>query len=881
VARRGYDALTGSMSNETSDRAEILRECGIVESGLDDSFDRIIRLAGGATNARTGVIAFEYESRLLVKGYCGPEPSSADDMLPPPALTEILLAERGPSAQWTNDVAGAVIRAAAGIKVGLICVRPLTGRRSRKDVIEALLDAAELVRTELTRRQARRPDQRTAKILEAMTDAWVFLDHDWRYIYVNEKAGEIFARNPRELVGKHIWTEFPEGIGHPFHRAYEQAAAEQVFKQIEDYYPPYDRWFENRIYPSPEGLAIFFQDVTERRRAEHERRRLASIIENTTDLVAISNAEGGLLFLNRAARTALGIAEDADLLELHIIRVHAMDSRELLCDALAKAVSTGCWSGEATLVHTSGAKVLASEVILWHPAQAPEHGYFSLVARDITEQKRAEWQRNKDEELRAQTERMAHLGYWTWDIASNQVTWSDELYRIFGLEPGSIEVSFDVYLERILLQDRAKVRETIQAALRDRTFCTFEDRIVRPDGELRYLHSWAKVALNDDGQPSQMFGMCMDCTDLLVATEDLQETEAWLGAALRNTHIAVWEWDLRTNELKFSDGAAGALGQEPLATTYEEYLQHVHLDDVEAVMQAFRGALDHGGDVDLEHRVRAADGSMRWLVVRCHPPPAGEGPLERLLGTVVDVTERHRAEQDHRTLLRQLKDAQKMEAIGRLAAGVAHDFNNHLTVIQSAAELLLSDGVLSPPFRQLAMDLEEAAENAARLTKQLLTVGRQQQHRLDIRPLDLNELIRSSCKLLRHLLTQSIELELELAPELQPVLTDREQLERVLLNLVVNARDAMPNGGRLTIATRAEQGQATLEVRDSGTGMTPEIKEHIFEPFFTTKDGSNGSGTGLGLATVYGIVTQSGGSIEVNSEPGTGTTFIIRLRIAG
>jgi PAS domain S-box-containing protein len=867
------------MPSETNP-TDLLRACGIVESGLDDSFDRLARLAVGVTHARSCVITFAYDSRMLIKGYWGPKDSPVNEMLPPPELHEFLLGDTGPPVLVHGDVAGAVIRFESGIKVGCVCVRSITLHRSTRDALDALADIAQLAGTELAVRQARQPDERTAKILESMTDAWVFLDRDWRYTYVNKKAGQLFNRDPSALVGKHIWTEFPDGVGQSFHLAYEAALAEQVPRQIEGLYPPWNRWFENRIYPGPDGLAIFFQDVTERRRADDERRRLANIVETTTDMVAIADAEGGLLFLNRAARALLGIAIDGNVLDVHLLQLHAMASRESICDAIAAAMQIGSWHGDAMLVHASGAKIPVTEVLVWHPGLPPDRGYFSLVARDITEKRCAEMQREKDQQVRAQTERMAHLGYWTWDLASNRASWSDELYRMFGLEPGSVVISYEEYLARVHPQDRAKVRDAIQTALRDRTGYAFYDRIVRADGQIRHMHTWASASLDDEGRLTHMFGICLDSTELLLTTKHLQQTAEWLGAALRNTHIAVWEWDLHTSELKFSEGAVEVLGVRPeaLAHTAEAYLGHVHPDDVDALVQAFRACMDHGTEIDLEHRIVLADRCPRWFVVRCRPALGPDGRIDRLLGTILDVTDRHQAEEDRRTLLQRLKDAQKMEAIGRLAAGVAHDFNNHLTVIQTAVELLSSTGVLAEPYRQLAADIDEAAENAAKLTRQLLTFGRQQQQGLEMRALDLNELIRNTSKLLRHLLPSDIEIELALAPELPPVHSDREQLERVLLNLIVNARDAMPDGGRLTIGTRSEDGQAVFEVRDSGVGMAPDIQERIFEPFFTTKAEKNG--TGLGLATVYGIVTQNGGSIEVKSELGTGTTFSIRLPFA-
>jgi signal transduction histidine kinase/CheY-like chemotaxis protein len=283
----------------------------------------------------------------------------------------------------------------------------------------------------------------------------------------------------------------------------------------------------------------------------------------------------------------------------------------------------------------------------------------------------------------------------------------------------------------------------------------------------------------------------------------------------------------------------------------------------------------------IEHRIVRKDGAVRWVRTTPVPQYAPDGSLIGYDGLIQDVTER-RALQD------ELSQAQKLQSIGRLAGGVAHDFNNQLTAILGNAELAMLGLEPGHPARPSIEEITKAAEGAARLTRQLLSFARRQM--IEPVALDLSSVVENSLEMLRRLLGEDIQITAVLDDHLGIVEADPGQLQQVLVNLTVNARDAMPEGGHLVIETANEViaeeygstrpeiapgSYVTLSVTDTGTGMSEEVLSHLFEPFFTTKP--QGSGTGLGLATCHGIVKQSGGHIWVHSELGQGTTVTILL----
>jgi PAS domain S-box-containing protein len=316
--------------------------------------------------------------------------------------------------------------------------------------------------------------------------------------------------------------------------------------------------------------------------------------------------------------------------------------------------------------------------------------------------------------------------------------------------------------------------------------------------------------------------------------------------------------------------------------------EQIHPDDREALSAARKETFEKGVGPRVEYRFQRKDGDWRVLESTRSPVRNDRGEIEKVIIVSRDITERKQAEELLRRRDEQLRHSQKMEAVGRLSGGIAHDFNNLLGVIIGYSESIEHRVAANDPLRKSAEEIRKAGERAASLTHQLLAFSRQQVLQPQI--LDLNALVNDMGKMLTRLIGMHIELTTNLATELGQVKAEQSQIEQVIVNLVVNARDAMPEGGQLLIETSnldVNENLASsltflqpgpyvlLTVTDTGIGMDANTRRHIFEPFFTTK--GPGKGTGLGLATVYGVAKQSGGGVTVESEPGKGSTFKIFL----
>jgi len=532
---------------------------------------------------------------------------------------------------------------------------------------------------------------------------------------------------------------------------------------------------------------------------------------------------------------------------------------------------------------------------------APYETGVGVYWRDITERKQTEQTLRANEEHLRLAQESAGIGTWDWYLAANSIHWSAQMFRLLGREPveGTAEQLFALWADALHPDDRDAAYASAHAHSREVKPFTQEFRIVRPDGEVRWILSSGNVLAGDDGAPRRMLGVNIDITDRKRTEEALEQRVQDRTRDLQDALTALQESRTRYGaifahapvDLVFMrvlpDGSLRCEDVNPAWLRHSGYareqvigrtLDAIFPPDQAKLFEArFRETIATGQPVEYEYTTQFPVGEAIRRAFQV-PLRDADGEVEYVLLTALDLTEMRRIEA-------QLRQAQKMEAIGQLTGGIAHDFNNLLTAVTGNLELLQRRTQDERGLRYLGTALR-AAQRGGALTQQLLAYARQQH--LSPRPLDVNAILQGMLDLLQRSLGGLVQVSMELDPLLWPGRADPAQLESMVLNLAINARDAMPQGGTLRIATRnvadAPSGMApelergdyvVIAVIDSGSGMPPEVQERAFEPFFTTK--AVGKGSGLGLAQVFGLARQFGGTARLQSTLGHGTTVEIFL----
>ncbi len=513
----------------------------------------------------------------------------------------------------------------------------------------------------------------------------------------------------------------------------------------------------------------------------------------------------------------------------------------------------------------------------------------TFTVLDITERKQV------INALRVNAERLSlalqagRVGIWEFWPFEDKVFYNDTWYTILGYKPHEMPATYDTWRDLLHPDDVARSEAYVQESINAGSDFDLQFRMKTKQNTWRWIQAYGYTTeRNADGSTKHITGTHTDITERKEAEIALRESEERFRGIYETSPVGIVLVNVETQQfLDANDGFQRIVGytlDELLSLTVKDI---THPEDWEQELAYNRnytaGKVEQYG---LEKRFVHKNGDVRWVIVAADLLRHEPEPHVIACGTVVDITERKAAEEERETLQKLLIQAQKMESIGRLAGGVAHDFNNMLSVIIGQADLAMSQ---VDENSQLHSDLEEielAAKRSAALTQQLLAFARKQT--VQPRTINLNETVSAMLKMLRRLIGEDIDLIWNPGANLCPVRIDPSQMDQILANLVVNARDAITGPGKVVIETTGavldettceafpelSPGEyARITVRDTGHGMEAHALEHIFEPFFTTKD--VGSGTGLGLATVYGAVKQNAGHITVESAPDAGAVFTI------
>ena len=627
------------------------------------------------------------------------------------------------------------------------------------------------------------------------------------------------------------------------------------------------------------GRVWSYRDVTEHQRAQNstknERQLLRTLIDLAPDFIFVKDAESRFLVVNEALAKCYRRppAEmlnhtDADFLSAELA-THFRASEQM-----SLAAETFCTYQDSVTLPDGQPRTVVTNMVAFRDPQGKVAGLVG-IGRDITKQQLAE-----------KSMRLQSLAL---ETAANAILITDQHGRIEWANPAFSQSSGYTFAEsagknpRDLLRSGKHGKEFYQAMWETIIAgAVWHGEIInrRKDGTF-YLEEMTISPLHDgQNRITHFVAIKQDITQRRRMEEELRQaverTQFYmnrmpLAFIAWNRDFRVAEWNHAAEEI-FGWSTAQAMGRHAhelvVPPEFRAQVDRIWEDIIQTGNMA-----SHSINENLTKDGRRITCEWRNTPWRNTPWRDATGEMCGCLSIVSDITEKLRTENERQNLEAQLRQSQKMEAVGQLSGGIAHDFNNILTVIQGNAALLQGLDLQPSEIRDCSNQIARAGERAAGLTRQLLMFARKQQ----MQPvhLDLNETVAQMTKMLQRILGEDVALRSEYAPALPLVHADVGMIEQIILNLAVNARDAMPEGGRLTIRTKVESShpaaQVCLSVTDTGTGIAPEILPRIFEPFFTTKE--VGKGTGLGLATVYGIVQQHHGEITVQSEHGKGTTF--------
>ncbi len=783
-------------------------------------------------------------------------------------------------------------------------------------------------------------------IVENSTDCIKVMSLDGRLISMNRQGRCVMEIDDFNSVAGSRWTNFWEGEDNDAARAALQAAQRGATGHFTGYCPTMKgtpKWWDVVVSPlldsnkKPELIIAISRDITEQKTIERMQSRREREMTLRSDISVALGLKNSLAEFLQSCAEALARNFDSSLTQIWTfdseedlpeltavaglgiqladfgrrspvgeekIRLIVREKQPYFTDDLQNNSINGDreWATIKGMTAFIGYPLLIENRLLgiaavFTPSPLDQDARETLATSSETIARAIE-QKRADETL-AKTERryrmlsegiMHHV--WTANTDGKIDYINGVALKYFGLP--SVEFFNEFLIGAIHPDDVTSCIESWKKSIKTGENYEVEARLRAAEGNYRWFLSRMTAGRDENQKIIKWFGTSTDIDDQKTASAMLGRVRLQLEAALEAGSISTWTYEPATNQVYADKNLARLFSVSPQDAhggQLEVYLRAIHSEDRERVADEIGESLESGvGSFESEYRIVQNDGSFRWVVARGKIERDATGAPIRMPGAIVDITERKEAEKSLIESQERQRQAQKLEAIGTLTGGVAHDFNNLLTTILVNTQIALQSGSSDDSIHRRLTEIQSAGNRAATLTRQLLAFSRRQH--LERSVINLNEIVGETVNLFKRIIGVDINVSATYAPDLAMVFADPTQIEQVVMNLAVNARDAMPRGGKLFIETsnveldedyyhlypHVQPGKyVQIKVEDTGEGIDRETQKQIFEPFFTTKE--IGKGTGLGLSIIFGVVNQHEGHISVHSNPGEGATFKVFLPV--
>jgi len=630
------------------------------------------------------------------------------------------------------------------------------------------------------------------------------------------------------------------------------------------------------------------QDITDRKRAEDKIREqdaeLRQILDLAPQLVTVFGPHRERLYANRILLDYLGISLDEWLQRPDSSEFLHPDDRERVLRAYSNhaLASGGSYELEFRVRKSSGDyRWFLTRFSAVHDDKEQIMRWY-VAATDIEDRKRAEEALQQSQFYLTEGQRLAHMGSWAFNPAGCFEYWSEELFRIYGLDPQMGAPTLEQYLATVHPQDRDFMADTIKRMNAEHSGCDVTKRIVRPNGEQRYIR-YVGIPIVDGELLKGFLGTAIDITEQELLNQELERRQAHLTQAQKLTHTGSWAWRLADRKTVYlSEEWYRIYGFDPAegAPTWEEYLERVHPEDRLKWKGIVERVIVEKADYDQEFRILLPNGKVKWIHTVGHPVRSNQGDSEQFVGSSTDITELKSAEQE-RDKLRQLEadlaHINRVSTLGEMAASLAHEIKQPISAAITSANSCVEWLAHEPPnldrARAAAAKIDKYGNRAAEIIDRIRSLYKKSPPQREL--FDVNGIIQEMLTLLKGEATRaSIAMFTDLSAELPKIMVDRVQLQQVFMNLMLNGIEAMADsGGELAVKSELRDGQLQFSVSDTGVGLPSEKMDQIFSAFFTTKP----QGSGMGLAISRSIVESHGGQLWASANSGGGATFHFTL----